>query len=127
VYIKKGTAFDGEKHLPHDITIPPTKGVDALKSNRQIADDIVERGYNEDVTVIYMVPNPEDSQMVAVTIEGHEVTDYTRAMTQDEDKSYGKLFRKEGDQMQLIGNEDISVNGDGTAKIKTKKKSEPFI
>jgi hypothetical protein len=128
--IKKGTKYDGttDKHLPESVTIPGTKGKDALTANRQIADSILEKGYNEETTVLYLIPNPDESQMVAVDIEGHEAPKYSRAMTAEEDKMYGKLFVKEGGELRQLGADEVSVDKyNGTAKIKTKKNQEPFI
>lgn len=130
-YLKKGTSVDPEnpeEFLPKDITIPPTKGTDALKANRQFADDILEKGFTETTTDVYIIPYPEEEMMVGVTIEGHECPDYTKPMNKDEQQLYGKLFVKENGKMKAIDNSDIDVNGDGTARIKTPRgKRQPFI
>lgn len=123
--LKKGTDIDPnnpEQFLPFDITIPPSKGLDALKANREFADDAIERGYNEETTEIYMIPYPEEEMMVAVTIEGHEAPKYTRKMTSDENALYGKLFVKEGDELRQLDNAEVDVSYNGTAKINTRKK-----
>jgi hypothetical protein len=126
-FYKKGTAWDGDKFLPSVVTIPGSKGVDVLKANRAFADALIKKGYNEDITVIYLLPYPEESMMVALTIEGHEVPKYSRKMTKEEDKNYGKLFKKEGDDLFPIENADIDVSRNGTVNIKTKKTREPLI
>lgn len=130
-YLKKGTPpdpNDSEKHQPIDITIPPTKGQDALKANRQFADDILEKGYTEDITDVYIIPYPEEQFMVAVTIKGFECPDYTKPMSDAERQLYGKLFIKEGEEMRKLDDADLDVRGDGTARIKTKGKGrQAFI
>jgi hypothetical protein len=133
-YIQNGTEFDGEEYQPKDITIPPTKGMKELKANREFADGILERGYNEETTEVYIIPYPDESLMVAVDIEGFECWEYTKKMTATERELYGKLFVKDEDGvMRQLPTEDISVNGE-TANIKVPKKSkkksdeeEPFI
>lgn len=123
--LKKGTDIDPnnpEQFLPFDLTIPPTKGIDALKANRQFADDAIERGYNEETTEIFMIPYPEEEMMVAVTIEGFEAPKYTRKMTSDENALYGKLFVKEGEELRQLDNADVDVSSNGTARINTRRK-----
>lgn len=128
-YYKKGTDFDGTNYIPKDVQIPGTKGVDALKKNREFADEILEKGYTETTTEVYLIPNPDDSQMVAITIEGYECPDYTRSMSEDEDALYGKLFKKENGELRQLDNSEVDVSHNGTAKIKTKKGKDrkPFI
>ena len=124
-YYKKGTPYDGEKYLPQDITIPPSKGVDTLKKNRAHADEILEKGYNEEETKIYIIPFPDEKTMVAVDIEGQEWPDYTKAMTDFEEEMYGRLFVKgEDGKMQQLDMANMKVNNDGTAKIKVPKKEK---
>lgn len=124
-YYKKGTPFDGEKFLPQDVTVPPSKGVDALKANRAYADNILEKGYNEEETRIYIIPFPDEKTMVAVDIEGQEWPDYTKAMTEAEEELYGKLFYKDKEgNLQQVENADMKVDRDWTAKIKVPKKSK---
>ena len=131
--IKKGTKYDGEKFLPYDITIVPTKGMDALKANRSHADGILEKGYNEEETKLYIIPFPDEKTMVAVDIEGQEWPDYTKSMTEAEEQLYGKLFYKDKEGvMQQMDVADMKVSHDGTAKIKVpkkenKKEPEQFI
>lgn len=130
-FYKKGTAAnpDGKGgHIPQDIKIPATKGVDALKKNREHADGILEKGYLEETTKIYMIPSPDDSQMVGVTIEGYEAPEYTRKMRDDEEQLYGKLFIKQDGELKQLDNAEVTVNGNGTAQIRPKKnKREPII
>lgn len=124
-FIQGGTPYDGEKHLPQDVTIPPTKGMKELKANRAHADGILEKGYNEEETTIYIIPFPDEKTMVAVDIEGQEWPDYTKAMTESEEELYGRLFVKDKDgNMQQIENADVDVERDGTAKIKVSKKGK---
>lgn len=130
-YIKKGTNVNPAKpgeYLPQNITIPPTKGTDALKANRQFADEILRKGYNEIITEVYMIPFPEEEMMVAMTIEGYECPDYTRAMTEDEKVAYASLFvkNKEG-EFEKVDTADVQAGRDGVARIKTRKKDQPFI
>lgn len=91
-YIKKGTlVIDGKTH-PQDITIPATKGTEALEANREHADTILEQGYQTVNTALYTIPYPERSQMVVVTIEGQEWPMYTKPMAPDQKTMYGELF-----------------------------------
>lgn len=124
-YIQGGTPYDGEKYLPKDITIPPSKGMKELKANRAHSDSILVKGYNEEITEIYIVPFPDESTMVAMDITGCEWPDYTKAMTESEEELYGRLFVKDKDgNMQQIENADMRVDRDGTAKIKVPKKEK---
>lgn len=84
---------DPEK--PEDVTIPMTKGLKVLKANREWADKQLEQGYSEDTIDIYMVPDPENSRMLALDIEGKEWEEFSVDMTEEEHKKYGKLFTKE--------------------------------
>lgn len=129
-FIKNGTPFDGTQHQPQDVTIPPTKGKKELEANRLHANSVLKKGYNEDITEIYIIPFPEESTMVAVDIVGNEWVDYTKQMTEQEEGLYGKLFVKEKDgKMRQLELSEVDVNKhSGTAEIKTKKsKVEPFI
>lgn len=123
-FYKKGTPYDGTNFVPQDLQIPGTKGVDALKKNREFADEILEKGYTETTTEVYVIPNPDDSQMVGVTIEGYECPDYTRPMTEDEDALYGKLFKKENGELRQLDNTEVDVSRNGTAHIKTKPRGK---
>lgn len=93
--IKKGTPFNEDRgeYQPISVTIPPTKGVDALKANREFADKQIELGYKEDITHLYLVPNPEVSEMLMVDIEGQEWPEYSRNMTNDEINQFKPLLR----------------------------------
>ena len=93
--ITKGTPWnnslgDGGDNIPVPITIPPTKGLDALKSNRLFHDEQIEKGYREDVTAVYLLPWPEYEKIVAVDIEGNEWSKYSRPMTKSEIAQHGK-------------------------------------
>ncbi len=90
--LKNGTP-DQEK--PEDITIPPTKGLKALTANREWADKQLEQGFSEEIIDIYMVPDPENSRMLALDIEGKEWEEFSVDMTEEDHKKYGKLFAKE--------------------------------
>lgn len=94
--IKKGTHFDTVtgQHKPMTFTIPPTKGSDTLKKNRKFADDQLEKGYREEITTLYMIPWPEQEKLVAVDIEGSEWRTYSRDMSEDEIRQYGKPILK---------------------------------
>lgn len=94
-FIKKGTPWDtnvGENgdHRPLTVTIPPTKGLEKLKSNRLFADGQIEKGYREEITPVYFIPWPEYEKMIAVDIEGQEWSTYSRLMSRDEVRQHGK-------------------------------------
>jgi hypothetical protein len=90
--LKKGTdseIVDGElRYLPQTITIPPTKGYDALEANRKFANDKLRDGVDKTEILYYLIPFPEDNSMVAVDIEGRENTEFTRFMTDVEAQKY---------------------------------------
>lgn len=115
---------DDPKFLPCDVTIPPSKGMKALKANRQFAVDNLRKGYNEEPTDIYMIPFPEEATMVGVTIEGKEAPKYTRAMSTDEKAMYGNLFVKENDELRQLDNSEVNVSRNGTASIRTRSKGK---
>lgn len=103
-YLNKGTpteapesALDEPKRLPKDITIPPTKGLKELRANREYADTQLENGYKEEAIEVYMIPYPEESLIVGVTIEGEEFEtgEYTREMSIDEINKHKPLIRGE--------------------------------
>lgn len=93
--LKKGTPYDKatESHKPLSITIPPTRGLDALKSNREHADAQIVKGCKEEITELYLIPFPEKSRMIMVNIVGVEWPDYSRDMTADEIQQYKPLLR----------------------------------
>jgi hypothetical protein len=93
--LKKGTPYDKaiEAHKPLSVTIPPTKGMDALKANREYADAQIKKGYKEEVTALYLIPYPEKSRMIMVNIVGVEWASYSRDMTGDEISQYKPLLR----------------------------------
>lgn len=80
---------------PMDVTIPPTKGLKILKYNRQFADRQLEQGFREDNIDVFMIPYPEDSLMVGVTIEGVEYGGYTKEMTIDQINQHKPMLKKE--------------------------------
>ncbi len=110
--IKKGTHFNQEREVyePANVTIPPTKGKDALTANREFADKQVELGYKLDITNLYLIPNPEEGTMVMVDIEGNEWPDYSRNMTNDEISQFKPLLQ----------------GSNGTAKTKKKPAQDDF-
>lgn len=96
-YLKKGTDVDfntvvpdGQepKRLPQTITIPPTNGLDVLNERREWADRQIRMGYSQEVRNIYHIPYSEGSQVIGVDIEGNEMEDYTREMTEEEAKKF---------------------------------------
>lgn len=113
---------DEPKLMPVDVTIPPTKGLKALKANREYADSILEKGYNEENTELFIIPFPDEQFMVCLDIRGFEWKNYTRIMTDSERTMYGKLFIKDEDgEMQAVPVKDIDPNFGG-ANIKIPKK-----
>src|SRR5690606_21525793 len=80
---------DDPEYQPYDVTIPPTKGLKALKANRQFADKQLEEGYKEENTEVFLIPWPEESMVIGVDIEGEEFGEgqYSRSMTSDEENS----------------------------------------
>lgn len=91
-FLKKGTPFNQERqdHEPVNITITPTKGLEALESNREFAERQLALGYREDITAIFFIPWPEYSKVLAFDVEGHEWSTYSRKMTSDEAKQHGR-------------------------------------
>ncbi len=105
-FMKKGTpvnpSFESSEveYLPVTITIPPTKGVEALKANREFADALLAQGYEVEVTPIYLIAWPEKSKMVGMDIEGVEFVGFTRDMTSEEELRFGNLFKEEKDEVK---------------------------
>ena len=128
-FIKNGTPFDGTQHQPQDVTIPPTKGKKELEANRLHANSVLKKGYNEDITDIYIIPFPDEEMMVAVDILGQEWVDYTKPMTTEENGLYGKLFVKDKDgKERKLNLDEVDVNKHtGTATIKIKKEAEKLF
>lgn len=93
--LKKGTPYDKaiEQHKPSTVTIPPSKGLDALKANREYADQQITNGYKEEITALYLIPYPEQSRMIMVNITGIEWPEYSRDMTADEINQYKPLLK----------------------------------
>jgi hypothetical protein len=92
----KETKDDGT--VVYDIrtfTVPPTKGLKALKANVEFHSEILENGFTTTITQIHMIPAPEIKKVIAVTIEGKEWPDYTREMTKEEEEEYGTMFSEE--------------------------------
>jgi hypothetical protein len=102
-FLKNGTPFDQaeEEYQPIDVTIPASKGLKALEANRAFADAILENGYTEEDIIIYMIPWPEVSMVVAVDVEGEEWPEYTRPMTEAEINSYKPLLKEESEEDDL--------------------------
>jgi len=94
--LKKGTQSNSSGALmPEQITIPPTKGLDALEANVKFHDEILKRGYNIEYTTLHSIPYPETKSIVYVDIEGNENVTYRKKMTLEQVKHYGTIFDKE--------------------------------
>jgi hypothetical protein len=96
-FLKKGTDVDfntvvpdGQepKRLPQTITIPPTNGLDVLNERREWADRQIRMGYSHESRNIYHIPYSETGEIIGVDIEGNEMEDYSRAMTEEEAKKF---------------------------------------
>lgn len=136
--IKKGTPWntdlgkDGD-NIPVDIVIPPTGGIDKLKSNREYADGQIEKGYREEVTPIYFLPWPEYEKIVACDIEGKEWTKYSRKMTNSEIQQHGKpilsastevkeFLEKSGVEIERVDGKQVTLK-----QKKSKKDTMPEL
>ena len=86
---------------PFDVTIPPTKGLKILKANREFADKQLENGYSEETIPLYMIPYPEESQMLAFDIEGNEWPEYTKDMTDDQVNKHKPMLKKSKKQKEV--------------------------
>jgi hypothetical protein len=107
-YIKKGTPVNvpenslmDPQHQPVPITIPPTKGLNELKKNLEFANKQLEEGYEIISTQVYMIPYPEASIVVGVTITGEEFEYeggrvYTRDMSDKEVERIKPLLKEVG-------------------------------
>lgn len=96
-YLKKGTDVDFEtevpkgqepKRLPVTVTIPPTRGLDELNKRRQWADMQLRTGYSVEPKNVYHIPYSETEQIIGVDVEGNEMEEYTRDMTETEATQY---------------------------------------
>jgi hypothetical protein len=118
-YLKEGTPSDIPAELgddpqrqPISITIPPTKGLKALKANREYADKQIEDGFKEESIEVYLIPYPESSMIFGVTITGEEAANgqYNREMTIEEVNQHmpmlkvpkDKKKKKDKGQMDLM-------------------------
>lgn len=96
--IKNGTNTERKEeddtvvYLPADFTIPPTKGIKALKANIEYYIDKIQQGFEEEVTMIYMIPVPETKRIIAVNVEGVEFPEHSRDMNPDEENQHTTLF-----------------------------------
>lgn len=82
------------KHIPQDVTIPPTKGLKLLQENREWADKQLRDGFKLEVTPVYLIPFPEESMVIGFDIEGTEVEQYSREMTAEEADNNKPLLRE---------------------------------
>ncbi len=87
--LKKGTSTLDQ---PDEITIPPTKGLDALNNKIEFHDTILKAGYNLNITDLYYIPWPEKKTMLCVDIEGQEYPDFNKKMSGEEQKAHTTLF-----------------------------------
>lgn len=130
--IKNGTPWDSmvNDNKPLGVTIPPTKGLKVLEANRNFACLQLEKGYREEVTLIYFLPWPEFEKMVALDIEGTEWTKYSRKMTSDEIRQHGKPILSASVEMTAVleksGLEIEKVDGK-TATLRKKKKKPDLL
>jgi len=90
--LTEGTPDEEE---PVDITINPTKGFKILKANRAFADKQLEQGFTELAVPLYMIPYPEESEMVAVDIEGNHWPEFTKEMTSDQINQHKPMLKRE--------------------------------
>jgi hypothetical protein len=114
--IKEGTPSRGVSedtgeplHTPMDFTVPPTKGTKVLIKNIEHYSQILDKGYKEEPTSIYLIPNPEEKMMVAVDIEGQEWGEYSRAMTDEQVQKYGTIFAKEEEKGGVEEQEEEAI------------------
>jgi len=84
-----------DEENPVDIIIYPTKGFKILKANRAFADKQLEQGFQEEVIPLYIIPYPEDSQMVAVDIVGNEWPEFTKDMTSEQINQHKPMLKKD--------------------------------
>lgn len=105
--IKKGTpALPGDKDVqyqPVTITIPPTKGKEALEENRKYADRILKDGHTTVETPLYGIPYSKKKIVVFFNSEGVEFK--TRPMTPAEYGNAGKMFDGEENPVQQFKND----------------------
>lgn len=122
--LKKGTPFDKatEQHKPLTVTIPPSKGLDALEANREYADKQIMLGHKEEVTALYLIPYPETSRMIMVNIVGVEWPEYSRDMTADEQSQYKPLLKRVAEAAPVEG-ENETIADTATVKEDKKKKN----
>lgn len=122
-FLKNGTLIDvnipvaadeDPKRGPQVVTIPPTKGMDALNENRQWADKQLRDGYRTETTLIFLIPFPENNSMIAVDSQGVEWPEYNREMSEPEKVTYDKPILKEaskaakkGKQVNFMEEEEV--------------------
>lgn len=109
---------------PVDFTIPPTKGTKALKANREFADDKIKAGVNEEKTMIYGIPYPEEKKVLFFDIEGHRFISRDRDMNDNQVEKYDKpLLRELGgnpnysDTVTMFPNRSQAEGDDGDEEV----------
>lgn len=93
--LKEGTP---DEETPMDFTIPPTRGTKIIKANRAFADKQLEQGFQEENIPLYIIPYPEESQMVAFDITGNEWPEFTKDMTSEQINQHKPMLKKEKKQ-----------------------------
>jgi hypothetical protein len=78
-----------------NIDITETKGIKALKEEREANERQVERGYKVESIVVYGIPNQDTHYMDYFDIEGNEIPDRTRPLSAKEIREYVSQFKIE--------------------------------
>jgi len=79
----------------YEVTVFPTKGIDVLEANRKFADEQIEKGFREEITLLYAIPWPEKKKVAYVDIEGKAWEQYERNMSPDEAIGFNTMFSED--------------------------------
>ncbi len=128
--IKKGTDGLLGELQPETFTVPPTKGIDILESNRQFSNQILKDGVLKTNVELFGIPDDNREMIVFFDIEGNLMDE--QPMGSEQRQAAGKLF-SETDAMapmkamvqdfQKKGIE-VSVIHDGKETVLTGKKGK---
>lgn len=103
----------GGTEEPFDFTIPPTKGLTALESQRAYADKCIKEGVTKEEKHLYAIPFPETNQILFFDIEGREYDSHQRDMNEEEIEKYARPLLKavkggeEPKQLNFTGELDV--------------------
>jgi len=131
-FLKKGTFFDKVKQAYDDqrVLIPGTKGIDALKENREFAGLQITNGFHIITTQLYAIPFSTTKKIHFFDVEGNHWEQYDYKMNPHQLVQYGNplfdekmtvtISTKGGDETTMSGSAFLKA----TDRISKKSHSE---